>query len=176
VKKIWFFSVVMVFLSISSYAEMSVSLGVGAEVNTYSSGGIAMGLGGLVDFRINEMWAIGARPLMNIDFGPEGFSVLEVTGNVRWYFLRFKKLLNYYYLWQRRFHLFAEFDFGAAFAYQDISTHLSFSDIVAGVTSGVRIDWPWFYVEPYIRYTAITNTIGAGVLVGATLRQKEELR
>jgi hypothetical protein len=166
----------MLFLAVGIHAQMSISLGVGGEVNTYSNGGIAVGLGGLADFRLNEMWSLGVRPMMNIDLGPDAFSVLEVTGNVRWYFLRWKSLLNYYYLWQNRFHFFVEFDAGGAFAYLDSSTHLSFNEWVFGGTAGVRIVWQMFYVEPYIRYAATTQVFGAGVLLGVTLNQKEELR
>ncbi|MDR2343937.1 MAG: hypothetical protein LBD86_05340 [Spirochaetaceae bacterium] len=175
-KKICFFSVLIVFLSVNAYAQMSLSLGLGGEVNTYSNGGIAVGYGGLADFRINEMWSIGFHPMMNIDFGPEAFSVLEVTGNVRWYFLRFKNLLNYYFLWQRMFHFFVEFDAGGAFAYLDSDSKLSFNEWVLGGAAGVRIVWEMFYVEPYIRYAATTQVIGAGVLFGVTIRAKDELR
>ncbi|MDR3356690.1 MAG: hypothetical protein LBO04_05815 [Spirochaetaceae bacterium] len=173
-KKICIFSVLGVFLSVGAYAEMSLSLGVGAEVNNYSNKGIAVGLGGLADFRLNEMWSLGFRPMMNIDLGPDGFSVLEVSGNVRWYFLRFKNLLDYYFLWQRRFHLFVEADVGGAFAYTDVSSHLSFSDWIIGGTAGVRIAWERFYLEPYVRYAAVTQVVGVGVLFGVTIHQNED--
>jgi hypothetical protein len=156
---------------------MSLSLGLGAEANTYSSGLIAVGVGGLMDFRINEMWSVGFRPMMNVDLGPDAFSVLEITGNVRWYFLRFRKLLNYYFLWQDKLHFFAEADVGGAFAYTaETSSHLSFSDWVLGVTAGVRIAGERFYFEPYFRYAAITQVLGGGFLAGMTIHQKEELR
>ena len=151
---------------------MSLSLGLGAEVNNYSNGGIAVGLGGLADFRLNEMFSLGARPMMNIDMGPDAFSVLEVTGNIRWYFLRFRSLLNYYYLWQNKFHFFVEFDAGGAFAYLDSSSHLSFNEWVIGVSGGLRLFiTELFYVEPYIRYAATTQVFGAGALFGVTIRQ-----
>jgi hypothetical protein len=176
VRKICLFSVILLFLAAGIHAQMSISLGVGGEVNTYSNGGIAVGLGGLADFRLNEMLSLGVRPMMNIDLGPDAFSVLEVTGNVRWYFLRWRSLLNYYYLWQNRFHFFVEFDAGGAFAYLDSSTHLSFNEWVLGGTAGVRIAWPMFYIEPYVRYAVSTQVFGGGVLFGVTLSQKEELR
>lgn len=156
---------------------MSMSLGAGGEANTYSNGGIAVGLGGLADFRLNEMFSLGVRPMMNIDMGPDAFTVLEVTGNIRWYFLRFRSLLSYYYLWQNMFHFFVELDAGGAFAYLDSSSKLSFSEWVVGGTAGVRIVfWEMFYVEPYIRYAAITQVFGAGVLFGVTIKSKDELR
>jgi hypothetical protein len=176
VKKTCLFLILLVLLSVNAHAQMSLSLGIGAEANTYSNGGFAVGIGGLADFRINEMWALGVRPVMNIDMGPDAFSVLEVTGNLRWYFLRFRRALNYYFLWQNRFHFFAELDVGGAFAYIDSSSHLSFNDWVVGGTAGVRIAWERFYLEPYIRYAATTQVIGGGVLLGMTIHQKEELR
>jgi hypothetical protein len=164
-KKYCLFSVFLVMFSIGLYAEPSFAIGVGAEVDGYSQSGMGLGIGGAMDYRFNEMFSFGARGLYTLDLGGGGISVAEVTGNVRWYFLRFRNLLNYYYILQSRFHFFAQADIGGAFVYTGETGSKTESALSFGAVAGVRIVFGSFYTEPYIRFSS-TGLYGGGAMLG----------
>jgi hypothetical protein len=170
-KKYCFFSIFLVFCLAGIYAEHSFATGIGGEMNGYSQGGIGLGMGGALDYRFTEMFSFGARGLYGLDLagGREKMSVIEVTGNARWYFLRFRDLLNYYYLWQSKFHFFAQADIGGAFVYTGDTGSLAETGISWGASAGARIVFGNFYTEPYIRYSS-TGLFGIGVMLGWIFR------
>jgi hypothetical protein len=170
-KKHGFLLVFLAMLSAGLYAEPSFAVGAGGEMNGYSRGGIGIGIGGGLDYRFSEMFSAGVRGLYGLDLSDSvnKISVIEVTGNVRWYFLRFSGLLNYYYLWQSRFHVFAQFDIGGAFVYTEDTDSKAESGISLGATAGARIVFGNFYTEPYLR-ASLTGLYGLGVMFGWIFR------
>lgn len=175
-KKFCVVSIFLVSLAAGVRAETSLSLGIGAEANGYSQNGVAAGLAGLMDFRLNEMFSLGIRGVYCLDIGqtnPSNLAVLELTGNVRWYFMRSKKLLSYYYLWQNKYHFFAQIDGGGAFLYTKDSGTKAESSTSFGFSAGARIMFSSFYVEPYVRYST-TSIFGLGVLAGWTIMRRSD--
>jgi hypothetical protein len=143
----------------------------------YSEKSIAAGGVFNMDFRFNEMWSAGARALYCMDLGQDTIgdvSVLEVTANVRWYFLRFRDILfKYSMLWMGRFHWFVQVDVGGSFAFfPDIMKDVAYTGFSIGGTGGARIVFEKLYVEPYLRYS-LRGNLGLGVLVGLTFNGYE---
>ncbi|MDR0408957.1 MAG: hypothetical protein LBH18_00965 [Spirochaetaceae bacterium] len=135
--------------------------------------------GGLVynmDYRFNEMWSIGARALYCIDLGQDVIgdgSALEITANVRWYFLRFTNLLFYYFLWQNKLHWFVQLDVGGSFAFfPSIMENVAYTGFNPGGMFGVRIVSDRTYIEPFLRYSLI-GQLGVGVMFGLTFTGHE---
>jgi hypothetical protein len=168
-KKFCFLLGLSIYLATNGYADTSISLGVGGEADQYSDTGLAAGFTGTIDYRFNELFSIGERSVYSFDFSEQGLASLEIGVTARLYFLRFKKLLDYYYVWQRRFHWFVQFDAGGAWVYQpDTSRNLAWSDFMLGGCAGLRVifgEKDMFYVEPYVRFSN-TSHFGAGVLFG----------
>jgi hypothetical protein len=156
-------------LAIGGYADSSISLGIGGEVDQYSGTGLAAGFAGTIDYRFNELFSLGERSVYSLDFGDAKSATLELGAAFRLYFLRFKNLLDYYYMWQRKFHWFAQLDAGGAWAYQpEESKNLAWSDFMLGGCVGLRYvfgEKDMFYIEPYIRFST-TSHFGGGVLFG----------
>jgi hypothetical protein len=167
-KKICFLSILWVLFVAGAYAQASISVGLGAEVNGYSTKMMAIGLGGGMDYRFNEMFSLGARGLYSLDIGQKkvgDVSVMEVTCNLRWYFLRFPRLLYYYYLWQNKYHFFTQFDLGGAFTYTKDGNTKAESGVIVGACAGVRIVFDRAYIEPYLRFSS-TSMLGGGIMFG----------
>jgi hypothetical protein len=159
-------------LAAGVHAETSISLGLGPEANMYSEKSIAAGGVFNMDFRFNEMWSVGSRALYCMDLGQDTIgdvSVLEVTANVRWYFLRFRDMMfKYSMLWMGRFHWFVQIDAGGSFAYfSKIMEDVAYTGLSIGGTGGARIVFEKMYIEPYLRYS-IKGHLGIGVLFGLT--------
>jgi hypothetical protein len=143
----------------------------------YSGNLAAAGLAYNMDYRFNEMWSIGARAAYYIDLGQDvigDVSVLEITGNARWYFLRFRDLLfKYSLLWQNKLHWFLQLDVGGSFAfYPSIMEDIAYTGFNAGGMLGVRIVSEKSYVEPFLRYS-LMGKIGVGVMLGITFTGHE---
>jgi hypothetical protein len=144
----------------------------------YSEKSIAAGGVFNMDFRFNEMWSVGTRALYCMDLGQDTIgdvSVLEVTANVRWYFLRFRDMLfKYSMLWVGRFHWFAQIDAGGSFAFfPSIVEDVAYTGFSIGGTAGARIFFESLYVEPYLRYS-LKGNLGVGVLVGLAFTSYEK--
>jgi hypothetical protein len=168
-KKLGFLTGLLVCLSVGGYADTSISLGIGGEVDQYSQIGLAAGFAGTIDYRFNELFSLGERSVYSLDFGGSKAATLELGAALRFYFLRFKGLLDYYYIWQRRLHWFLQVDAGGAWVYQpDENKNLAWSDYMVGGCTGVRCvfgEKDTFYIEPYIRFST-TSHFGGGVLFG----------
>jgi hypothetical protein len=168
-KKFCFLFGLLIYLSVGGYAETSISLGIGGEADQYSQNGLGGGFTGTIDYRFGELFSVGERSVYSLDFGEAGLATLELGATLRLYFLRFKKLLDYYYIWQRKYHWFLQVDAGGAWVYQpDTSKNLAWSDFMLGGCAGVRIvfgEKDRFYLEPYIRFSN-TSHFGAGALFG----------
>jgi hypothetical protein len=171
-KKIGFLLGLVVCLAVSGYADASISLGIGGEVDQYSQTGLAAGIAGMIDYRFNELFSVGERSVYSLDFGEAKAATIELSAALRFYFLRFKYLLDYYYLWQRRFHWFLQVDMGGAWVYQpDLDKNLAWSNYMLGGYAGVRYVFgqkDMFYIEPYIRFST-TSYFGGGVLFGMSI-------
>jgi hypothetical protein len=166
-KKISILSGLLIYLAVGVYAETSISLGLGGEINQYSEESLAVGFAAIIDYRFSELFSLGERTVYSSDMDSSR-PTLEFAGTVRFYFLRFKRLLDYYYVWQNKLHWFFQFDVGGAFAYAGDSAHLSFSDWMFGGIAGLRYvfgDKEKFFIEPYIRFSSTSN-FGAGALLG----------
>jgi hypothetical protein len=167
-RKIGFLLGLLIFLAIGVFADTSISLSIGGEGDQYSIGGFGGGFAGNIDYRFNELFSLGEFSVYSFDFGSSGAATLELGATVRYYFLRTKKLLDYYYLWQNKFHLFLQLDVGGAWAYLGDNDHLSWSDCMIGGVFGLRRFFgenDMFYFEPYLRYST-TSYLGAGILLG----------
>jgi hypothetical protein len=167
-KKIGFLLGLLIFLALGVFADASISLGIGGEIDQYSRSGFGGGFAGIIDYRFNELFSLGERSVYSSDLGSSGAATLEMGATVRYYFLRTKELLDYYYLWQNKFHWFLQFDIGGAWAYLGEDNHLSWSDYMIGGVLGLR--WVFggkdmFYFEPFLRYST-TSHFGAGILFG----------
>jgi hypothetical protein len=153
-------------------AQESFSLAGGIEADGYSVNNF-IGAGPLItlDYRFNEMWAVGARGLLAVDLVAPSMSIstvqLDLTG--RWYFLRWKEWVDYYFIWQNTYHFFAQLDVGGSIMSWSEKPGLAGTGFSVGGTSGCRIMLSDLFVEPYIRF-GVTSQFGAGVLVGYTFR------
>ncbi|MDR0552085.1 MAG: hypothetical protein LBG72_08750 [Spirochaetaceae bacterium] len=144
-------------------AQESFSVSFGLQVNNYSKSFLAVGGVLSADFRFNEMFSLGTSFLLCWDLSntvkpPEipqpDLSVMELAVNVRWYFLRFADLVDYYFLWQNYLHWFVQLDLGFSVITVGENTATSYwakIPIMAGLTAGVRIIFDNWYIEPYIR-------------------------
>ncbi|GHV84124.1 hypothetical protein AGMMS50212_14640 [Spirochaetia bacterium] len=159
-------------------AQDTFSVGIGVEANGYSSNelfGIAPVLA--FDYRFNEMWAVGARALYALDIGAKSIgdtTALELNITGRWYFLRWKSLVDYYFMWQNRLHFFIQADVGLSITNYAATPNISGTAPNLGGELGIRIMFDKIYVEPYGRFSVqlaekyMGQTWGAGVLVGYT--------
>jgi hypothetical protein len=168
-----FLAFFLIIFSIGLYAEPSFGMGIGAEVNGYSIGGVGIGGMGQLDYRFGEMFSFGVRGLYSFDSAPGivSMSVLELTGNLRWYFLRFPRWLAYHYLLQSKYHVFAQLEAGGALVYTE-GDSVAVSGFSWGAAAGVRImlvDWMGLYLEPYLRYSS-TGLFGVGLMFGWVVR------
>jgi hypothetical protein len=138
----------------------------------YSQSLMAGGLVFNMDYRLGELFSIGARALYCIDLGEANASVLEVSGNVRLYFLRFGEMLwKYAVYWQSKWHWFLQLDVGGSFAfYPDYMPDIAYTGLNPGVMAGVRIfsETKTTYIEPYIR-CSLKGYIGIGAMFGLTI-------
>jgi hypothetical protein len=177
-KRACFFSIFILYLAVNVNAQMSISLGVGGEVDQYSRHFLGAGFAGSMSYRISEMWGLGARFVYAADLGTDdddsgSVSAMEMTANIRWYFLRFRNLLSYYFMWQQKYHWFVQFDMGGAFGYTSLKPNLASPGFMVGGTAGLHISFEKAFVEPYIRYST-TGGVGGGVIFGLTLRNTIE--
>jgi hypothetical protein len=158
------------------YAQDTFSIGLGLEANGYSSNKL-VGAGPVfgMDYRINEMWAIGMRELWAIDLGAQpimDITTVQIDFTVRWYFLRWKSLVEYYFLWQEKYHFFIQVEGGGMVAmnYAPVKGMAGIEYLSLGGTLGCRIVTGTsgsFYWEPYIRFGNLSQA-GAGVIFGYT--------
>lgn len=182
-KKLLFFFSVLACTSLVQ-AQEAFSAGIGVQVNNYSNDFVGIGGGAHADFRFNELLSVGTTFLYAADLGPSikppdlplpALSVTELSVNVRWYFLRFKGLVDYYFMWQNFLHWFVQGDLGfAVLSAGGVSMTSNWSGIpfMLGITAGVRIMIANAYFEPYIRLGE-PFMWGAGFLVGLRLTGKE---
>jgi hypothetical protein len=169
-----FLAFFLIIFSVGLYADQNFGMGVGVEVNGYSQRGVGIGGMGGLDYRFGEMFSFGVRGLYSFDLAADDLpmSIMEFTGNVRWYFLRFPRLLTYYYLLQGKYHAFAQFEAGGALVYMGNEDSIAVSGFSWGASVGLRImlvDWKGLYVEPYLRYSS-TGTFGIGAMIGWVFR------
>lgn len=142
-------------------AQESFSAGIGVQANDYSTNLMGFGVLAQADFRFNELISLGTTFVFATDLGNSAreilppLNVFELSVNVRWYFLRFKSLVDWYFLWQNYLHWFVQFEGGfAVLNAGDKSMTSSWSGIpfMAGIMAGVRIMLENVYVEPYLRF------------------------
>ncbi|GMO43531.1 MAG: hypothetical protein Ta2F_18850 [Termitinemataceae bacterium] len=177
-KAVIFFALILTMQGGALYAENTFSLALGVEANQYSGADPAVlpdskplfAIGPIfgLDFRFGEMFSLGARAIWAIDLGAKpimGLTTLELDVNLRWYFLRWPRLVNYYYLWMSKYHFFAQLDVGMPLLRQyakDITdprqetlrATTALSGLAFGATVGSRIFLydDRLYIEPYLRY------------------------
>ncbi|MDR2601202.1 MAG: hypothetical protein LBC53_01930 [Spirochaetaceae bacterium] len=180
-KKAFFFFLLATFTSLL-YAQESFSAGAGFQINNYSSA--MFGAGGLVttDFRFNELISLGSGFLFSYDAGngsraswEKPMTVMELSVNARWYFLRFKSLVDWFFEWQNYLHWFVQFETGFSVIGVDgknMVTSQNNIPFMLGVSAGVRIMIGNMYVEPYIR-GGEPYMWGAGLIVGGRITGKE---
>ncbi|GMO42924.1 MAG: hypothetical protein Ta2B_23300 [Termitinemataceae bacterium] len=162
-------------------AQDSFSLGLGLEVDGFTVGDAdagkdpLFGLGPLVtlDYRFNEMFSLGARGILSFDLAQSEFgyvSSVEFDFAARWYFLRFKSLVDYWFEWQHKYHYFVQFDIGYLNVLSKSNEDLAGIGTAVGGTVGCRIFlFESFFIEPFGRFgvnmsknvTALNWGIGA---------------
>ncbi|GHT49043.1 hypothetical protein FACS1894102_3130 [Spirochaetia bacterium] len=166
---------VALFLSLhigALYAQDTFSLCIGVEGDTYSANGL-IGAGPVfgLDYRFNEMFSLGLRAIWAIDLGAPALFDLTTTQldiTVRWYFLRWKSMVDYYFSWQHKWHWFLQAEFGKVIMEWSANPGIAGTGFSISGTFGCRIKpEEYFFVEPYIRY-GNPSGVGAGVLVGYT--------
>jgi hypothetical protein len=133
------------------YAQdvVGLSLSLGLEGNGYSPTSIGFGARFSGDYRFGETLSIGTSSLLSSD---GGFTTLEFSGNIRYYFFRDENSLIKHYNWSSIYHFFAQAEAGAdVFLRDGRSVQVRF---MGGAVAGSRIAlsrFGTFYVEPYLR-------------------------
>ncbi|GMO37067.1 MAG: hypothetical protein Ta2F_13200 [Termitinemataceae bacterium] len=173
-------------------AQGAFSLAAGLEGNGYSLGYrveeyesdedlkplIGIGPKIAMDYRFGEMFSIGSSGIFAIDIGSRPIMTTtswEVDLNIRWYFLRWPRLVSYYFMFMSKYHFFVQFDIGMGIIKfkelpdkdpADLEGLAGFALAVGG-TLGCRI-YPKetnLFVELFGRFGKTSKGAG-GILVG----------
>jgi hypothetical protein len=134
------------------YAQdvVGFSLSLGVEANDYSTESMGFGVRFSGDYRFGESLSIGTSSLLCSD---GGFSTLEFSGNMRYYFFRDEASLIKHYNRASIFHFFLQAEGGAAVFFREGNSPQS--RLMAGIAAGSRIALGRFsslYIEPYLRF------------------------
>jgi hypothetical protein len=135
------------------------SFGLGGEANLLTVEGIGTGITATVEYRINRFVAAGTRATVSYDLKEIGALEIGVFG--RFYFLAPPRVLN----------LFLGLDMGAAILRQakEQQDPTLTTEIMAGLSLGLRIMIKNFYLEPYIR-GGTPFLAGGGLMFGYSFK------
>jgi hypothetical protein len=118
------------------------SLGAGIDINLMDSGtSFALGVSLAVECRFNEIFSVGTYMISN--FGLESMLSIESGLFVRWYVLRLSRI---------PLDLYLEPNYGVLAAMKDNNAQNSRGSMEVGLAVGGRFFFPYFYLEPYIRF------------------------
>ena len=179
--------VIMLFFCVSLYtgvlsAQESFSIGIGAQLNNYSTNLAGLGVAAATDFRFNELISLGTSFVYSFDLGNmektvtnDPLTIMELSVNFRWYFLRFKSLVDWFFLWQNYLHFYIQPEIGFSIlnvGERHMASNWNNLPFMVGLVFGVRIMLENVYIEPFIKGGQPYMWAG-GFLVGMRVTGRE---